>query len=49
MLEAKGYRLTRITGAHHVFTKAGARSLPIPVHHGKAMPAHVKMIEKLEA
>jgi predicted RNA binding protein YcfA (HicA-like mRNA interferase family) len=49
MLEAKGYRLTRVSGSHHVFTKAGARSVPIPVHKGKVKPAYVRMIQKLEA
>jgi predicted RNA binding protein YcfA (HicA-like mRNA interferase family) len=49
MLEAKGYRLTRISGSHHIFTKAGARAIPIPVHRGKVKPAYVRMIRKLEA
>lgn len=49
LLEAKGYRLTRISGSHHVFTKAGARSVPIPVHKGKVKPAYVRMVRKLEA
>ena len=49
MLEAKGYRLTRISGSHHIFTKAGARSVPIPVRKGKVKPAYVRMIQKLEA
>ena len=49
MLEAKGYHLERVTGSHHIFKKPGARSLPIPVHHGKVHPAYVRMIEKLEA
>lgn len=49
MLEAKGYRVTRISGSHHVFTKNGVRSVPIPVHHGKVKAAYVRMIEKLEA
>jgi predicted RNA binding protein YcfA (HicA-like mRNA interferase family) len=49
MLEAKGYTLARINGSHHIFTKPGARSVPIPVHDGKVHPAYVRMIEKLEA
>jgi predicted RNA binding protein YcfA (HicA-like mRNA interferase family) len=49
MLEAKGYRLTRVNGSHHVFTKAGVRSVPIPVHKGKVKPAYVRMVRKLEA
>ena len=49
MLEGKGYTLARIMGSHHVFTKAGARAVPIPVHHGKVKPAYVRMVQKLEA
>jgi predicted RNA binding protein YcfA (HicA-like mRNA interferase family) len=49
MLEAKGYQLGRINGSHHIFKKAGTRSLPIPVHHGKVHPSYVRMIKKLEA
>ncbi len=49
MLEAKGYRLTRINGSHHVFTKPDARSVPIPVHKGMVKPAYVRMVRKLEA
>jgi predicted RNA binding protein YcfA (HicA-like mRNA interferase family) len=48
MLEVKGYRLTRISGSHHVFTKPGSRSVPIPVHNGKVKPAHVRLAQKLE-
>ena len=35
--------------SHHIFKKPGARSLPIPVHHGKVHPSYVRMIKKLEA
>jgi len=49
MLEARGYRLARISGSHHVFTKAGCRPVPIPVHRGKVKFAYVRMVEKLEA
>ena len=49
LLEARGYRLTRISGSHHVFTKAGARALPIPVHHGQVKPGYVRMVWKLES
>ncbi len=48
MLEARGYQLARIRGSHHVFTKPGARSIPIPVHHDKVKPAYVRMITRLE-
>ena len=49
MMEAKGYALARVSGSHHVFTKAGARSVPIPVHKGKVMLAYVRLVERLEA
>ena len=49
MLEARGYRLTRIRGSHHIFTKTGVRPVPIPVHKGKVKPAYVRLIRKLEA
>ena len=48
-MEAKGYTLARISGSHYVFTKAGARSVPIPVHNGKVKPAYVRLVERLEA
>ena len=48
MLEAKGYRMVRVTGSHHIFVKAGARTLPIPVHNGKVQPAFVRLVQKLE-
>jgi len=49
LLERKGYRLARISGSHHVFTKPGARAVPIPVHSGMVKPAYVRLVEKLEA
>ncbi len=47
LLEAKGYRLVRIRGSHHVFDKPGCRPMTIPVHHGKVKHAYVRKIEKL--
>lgn len=47
MLEAKGYRLARINGSHHIFAKPGAVHQSIPVHHGKVKPNYVRKIEKL--
>jgi predicted RNA binding protein YcfA (HicA-like mRNA interferase family) len=47
MLEAKGYFLHRISGAHHVFRKPGVGSFAVPVHHGKVKPVYVRQIEKL--
>ena len=48
MLEAKGYRVARINGSHHIFTKPGCQHVSIPVHHGKVKPAYVRKIEKLQ-
>jgi len=48
MLEAKGYRMVRITGSHHQFEKPGQRTFPVPVHHGKVDPEYVRKIKKLE-
>jgi len=49
MLEGKGYSLARISGSHHVFTKPGARPVPIPVHRGMVKPAYVRLVQRLEA
>lgn len=43
MLEAKGYRLVRISGSHHIFEKPGVpHHLSIPVHGGKVKPKYVR-------
>jgi predicted RNA binding protein YcfA (HicA-like mRNA interferase family) len=47
MLEAKGYRLDRINGSHHIFVKPGVRHESIPVHHGKVKPHYVRQVEEL--
>ena len=47
MLEARGYRLDRIRGSHHVFQKPGALPLVVPVHRGRVKYAYVRKIEKL--
>ena len=46
MLEAKGYRLDRIRGSHHVFDKPGAPPVIVPVHHGKVKYDYVRQITK---
>lgn len=48
MIEDKGYTLARISGSHRVFTKDGARSVPIPVHKGKVKHVYMQMVKKLE-
>ena len=33
LLEAKGWKLTRVTGSHHVYTKQGSNlRITVPVH-----------------
>ena len=34
LLRDKGYVLHRVSGSHHVFTKAGVPHQNIPVHNG---------------
>jgi predicted RNA binding protein YcfA (HicA-like mRNA interferase family) len=45
-LERAGYRLVRISGSHHYFTKPGAGPFSIPVHRGKVKPYYVRQVEK---
>lgn len=33
VLQQSGWALNRISGSHHVFTKAGERSIPVSVHN----------------
>ena len=47
LLEAHGWILTRISGSHHVFTKAGRTPLSIPVHQGKVKPFYVRQVRKI--
>ncbi len=47
VLEAKGYRLERIRGSHHVFVKPGCQNEIVPVHHGKVKPYYVRQIQNL--
>jgi len=46
-MEAAGYRLVRISGSHHYFTKPGAQPFSIPVHQGKVKPYYVRQVEKI--
>jgi predicted RNA binding protein YcfA (HicA-like mRNA interferase family) len=33
LLEAKGWKLTRVTGTHHVFTRQGSKlRITVPIH-----------------
>jgi predicted RNA binding protein YcfA (HicA-like mRNA interferase family) len=47
ILENNGWTLIRITGSHHVFKKAGAPDVVLPVHRAKVKPYYVRQIEKL--
>ncbi len=47
MMERVGYRLVRISGSHHYFTKPGEPPFSIPVHHGKVKPYYVCQVEKV--
>ncbi|MBN1391268.1 MAG: type II toxin-antitoxin system HicA family toxin [Sedimentisphaerales bacterium] len=47
-LESKGFRLARISGSHHIFTRKDSLPVSIPVHRGKVKVYYVKQIEKIE-
>ena len=47
MLKQAGWRLVRIRGSHHCFTKPGETLLSIPVHQGKVKPYYVRQVEKI--
>jgi predicted RNA binding protein YcfA (HicA-like mRNA interferase family) len=47
MLEQAGYRLVRISGSHHYFTKPGEQPFSIRVHRGKVKPHYVREGEKV--
>ena len=47
MMEGAGYRLVRISGSHHYFTKPGEQPFSIPVHQGKVKPYYVRQVEKI--
>lgn len=34
ILEMHGWTLARTRGSHHLFTKPGMRTFPVPVHNG---------------
>ncbi len=46
-LEEAGYTLARIAkGSHHIFTKAGALPISIPVHNEKVKRVYQRKIDK---
>jgi predicted RNA binding protein YcfA (HicA-like mRNA interferase family) len=49
LLVSKGYRLTRISGAHHIFTKPGQPiAQSVPVHRGMVKYAYLRKAQKAE-
>lgn len=46
LLEDHGYTLVRISGSHHIFTRAGSEPFTIPVHRNTVKPFYVKDIKK---
>jgi len=38
LLEKHGWQCKRISGSHHIMTKEGNRSVPVPVHGKKDLP-----------
>ena len=47
MLEESGYRLVRIHGSHHYFSKPREHPISIPVHQGKVKPYYVRQVERI--
>ena len=46
ILKANGWMLDRIHGSHHVFVKAGCRSVSVPFHGSKDIGNLAKRILK---
>lgn len=47
ILESNGWSLKRIRGSHHIMTKRGFRSVPVPMHgNGDMNPDFIKDLEK---
>jgi len=37
-LQKDGWKLERVSGSHHIMTKAGYKPASVPVHSGKDLP-----------
>jgi predicted RNA binding protein YcfA (HicA-like mRNA interferase family) len=37
-LERAGFKVTRVSGSHHVMRHPDGRTVPVPVHPGRDMP-----------
>lgn len=46
-LEAAGYRLVRIRGSHHIFSRQASPRIVVPVHRGKVKDCYVRQIKKI--
>lgn len=46
LLERHGWRLERIHGSHHIFSKSGQTPLVIPVHKNRVKPGYVRAIRQ---
>lgn len=46
LLEKAGWRLDRVSGSHHVFTKPNGPTVSIPVHRGRVKPHYVRQIKE---
>ena len=46
MLLDAAWTLRRVSGSHHIFTRAGSSPLSIPVHKNKVKPVYVEQIRK---
>ena len=44
--EIRGWKLDRIRGSHHIYTKPGKRSVPIQKHSKEIEGAYLKRILK---
>lgn len=47
LLEQKGWKLDRVRGSHHMMTKQGYRTIPVPFHGNVDLdPKFIRIIEK---
>lgn len=46
ILEHFGYRLARISGSHHIFTKESCDTITVPAHHQKVKKHYLTDIKE---
>ena len=49
MFEDRGWLLARVRGSHHIFSKTGKGSYPVPVHNNRVKAAYVEKIKQFLA